>query len=133
MGCTHARTAPCRVLLAEDDADLRELVQEGLREDGYEVVPAQDGAEALRQLDELVPKPCVLLLDLMMPRVSGWQVLSTLEAQGRLDGLPVVVMTAMSGGELPEGIRVLRKPIAWRTLLDAVAESCQPGESRTPD
>jgi CheY-like chemotaxis protein len=86
------------VLLVEDDDDIRDVVAELLRDEGYIVHEVADGEEALAYLYQEGRDPCLILLDLMMPRVDGWQVLSRLRAQDRLIALPVVVMSASAAG-----------------------------------
>jgi len=83
------------VVVAEDSPDVQGVVRHALEADGCDVRVADDGDEALRLLAEL--EPDLLILDLMMPRVSGLDVLTALHRSGRLERLPVLVLTARSG------------------------------------
>ena len=80
------------VLVVDDTWELRELFMETLSDAGYEVHGAANGLEALNALDSLEGKPCVVLLDMMMPVMDGRAVCDALRANGGLP--PVVVMTA---------------------------------------
>jgi two-component system response regulator MprA len=82
------------VVLAEDSLDVQGIVRHALEADGCEVVVASDGAETMRILAEHEPQ--LLVLDLMMPRMSGMDVLRALRESGRLERLPVLVLTARS-------------------------------------
>jgi CheY-like chemotaxis protein len=110
------------VLVVEDDPDIRECVQLVLQDEGYEVLTASNGAEAERQLEEM-DAPCLMLLDLMMPVMSGWELLDHLRHSGRLErGLQVIVVSA-SPTHLPRGpIRCMRKPVRIDQLLATVRE-----------
>ncbi|MDB4990025.1 MAG: Transcriptional regulatory protein [Myxococcaceae bacterium] len=81
-------------MVVEDDDDIRELVAELLRDEGYDVREAENGQRALEQLDSMDKEPCLVLLDLMMPVMSGPQLLRILEQSHRLASLPVVVLSA---------------------------------------
>jgi CheY-like chemotaxis protein len=113
-----------QVLVVEDDPDIRDCMQMVLEDEGYHVITAANGAEAERELAH-VDKPCVILLDLMMPVMSGWELLDHLRRDGRLDdGLHVIVVSA-SLGQLPRGTyRCMRKPVRIDQLLETVRELC---------
>lgn len=85
------KTAP-RVLLIDDDPDILHVAGDILEEEGYEVVRAHDGAEALRHLDTALPD--VILLDLMMPVADGWDVLGRLRNAERWCQVPIIVLSA---------------------------------------
>ncbi|PCC73902.1 Response regulator receiver domain-containing protein [Nannocystis exedens] len=117
------------ILLVEDDADIRDVVAELLRGEGYDVHGAENGEQALAYLHEAEREPCLILLDLMMPVVDGWQVLARLRAQDRLLALPVVVMSASSPAAAPADVAAfVRKPIDLDLLLGLVRRYC----GRTP-
>ncbi len=94
-----------RVLIVEDDADIRASVSELLETEGYEVVGAVNGREALAQLRASAELPGVILLDLMMPDMDGYQFREQQLADDRLKDIPVVLMSA--GGELGTKARAL--------------------------
>ena len=116
--------APGTVLLVEDDEVVRDSAAEVLREEGYIVVTASNGKEALDILTAGC-QPKAMLLDLMMPVMSGWQLLMLLDKSPTIaPGLRVVVMTAASPGtfsNLPLPIAAtLRKPFPLHELLDVL-------------
>lgn len=88
------------VLVAEDEAAVCELLKYNLEREGYEVAIASDGEEALLQLDERVPD--LLLLDWMLPKVSGIEVCRRVRARPATQNLPVIMLTART----EEGDRV---------------------------
>lgn len=113
------------ILLVEDDDDIRELVGIVLRNDGYEVYEAENGSDALQKLETMPSLPCLLLLDLMMPVMSGPELLQVLSQRKQLASLPVVVLSA--GGQpsnAPTATKFLRKPADPKHLLAAVHEVC---------
>ncbi len=90
-----ARKKPL-VLVVEDDPDLGEAIVSYLKEDeGFDAKLASDGDQAMRLVDDLAPS--VMVLDLMMPRRDGFSVLRELRADGRIAGLPIIVVTAIFG------------------------------------
>lgn len=84
-----------RVLVVEDEPDLLDLVVAFLEDAGHAVVSARDGLEACRRLDEAVPD--VMLLDLTLPGLDGWQVLDRARLDARTANLPVIVVSANAG------------------------------------
>jgi CheY-like chemotaxis protein len=84
---------PCTVLLVEDDTDSRELIGVQLRRDGWVVREATNGLEALEEVGRQVPN--LILLDLMMPEMDGFEFADTLRRNEAWRGVPVVVLTAL--------------------------------------
>jgi|SRR5689334_19315085 CheY-like chemotaxis protein len=82
---------PERILLAEDDRILRKAGETALRKRGYDVVAAVDGEEALAKARENPPD--LVLLDVMMPKVHGFDVLRGLKGDPRLRDIPVIMLT----------------------------------------
>ncbi len=111
------------VLVAEDDHEIREAVEVLLSEVGYRVLTAADGRQTLELLRKLVGTtdfPAVLLLDLMMPVMNGWEVLTELRANPKL-ALPVVIVSAFADQAPKEGVQaVLKKPVQVSQLLGAL-------------
>jgi DNA-binding response OmpR family regulator len=81
-----------RILVADDDADIRQLVIYALADQGHEVSVAKDGLEAVEHIQESPPD--LLILDVMMPELDGYQVLETLGEKGLLELTKVLVLTA---------------------------------------
>jgi CheY-like chemotaxis protein len=123
LGCAR------RVLIVEDDEDVRESVAEVLRDDGYDVTSARNGAEAITLLTD-GPPPCVVLLDLMMPVMTGWELVDRIRGKQSLSNLPVVVTSAAAERPPPGVDRVLPKPIDLDAMLAAVGQFCSAGDGR---
>jgi CheY-like chemotaxis protein len=116
------------VLVIEDNDDVREMMAISLEMEGHTVSTAANGRQALAQLENGL-RPCVILLDLMMPVMNGWEFRAALQADPRLKDIPVVVISAAGRelmGKLPSGA-VLSKPIDVDTLLDVVCDYCTDG------
>ncbi len=118
------------VLVVDDDLDVCEAYAEVLGEAGYEVAIVHNGREALTHLERAARTPDVILIDLMMPIMDGWQLRRELAERPALKGVPVVVMSA--GRKVPEvpAAGHLQKPVSLEALLDEVARFCG-GERRT--
>lgn len=117
-----------RVLVVEDHADSRELLAEFLEALGYEVDVAEHGLQALERLRGAF-RPAVMVLDLMMPVMSGWELMRYVREDPALRSLPVVVVSGAGDAHpLPEGILgAVPKPVdlnALRTLLREATRRC---------
>ncbi len=111
-----------RVMSIDDDEAVRSIVETVLKMDGHEVVGAADGEAALR-LMSVGLAPSVVLLDLMMPRVSGWDVLAAMARLPALEKVPVLVLTALDdASDLPPKYHVLHKPVEADVLRERVRE-----------
>jgi CheY-like chemotaxis protein len=100
-----------RILIVEDDADIREALADAMRSVGADVVVAADGLDALERL-RTGPRPAVILLDLRMPRLGGQEFLRELRSDPRFEQIPVITMTAGAGtAEGEEIVARLQKPI----------------------
>jgi CheY-like chemotaxis protein len=110
------------VLIVEDEAPLRESLQEFLEDEGYAVSTAANGSEALALLERENP-PCIMILDLIMPVVSGNAVYERMQADARLSKIPVVVSTS-DPSRAPSGVLIMKKPVNFDRLLDAVRLHC---------
>ena len=114
------------VLVVEDDDDLRGLYRNALSGAGFEVREAGTGLDALLQIDAAPPD--VLVLDLMLPKVSGFGVLYDLNAQGNTNRIPVVVVTGTDEEVDPtKASCVLRKPVTPDELIAAIERTLEPG------
>ncbi|HVT09427.1 MAG TPA: response regulator [Polyangia bacterium] len=110
------------ILLVDDDADLRQCLVDVLEDAGYLVQTASSGREALRLLDG-GDLPRLILLDLMMPDLNGWQFYEQKQKVGRLANIPVLVVTASRalGASFP-GSEVLLKPFSVETVVEKVEQ-----------
>jgi two-component system cell cycle response regulator DivK len=122
-----------KILIADDKATSRELLRTVLEKQGYAVIEAADGEEALQQARTLAPD--LVLLDLLMPRRSGYEVLGELRKDARYALLPIIALTAsaMQGDSeraLAAGFTgYLTKPVALGLLRDEVRRLLQPKSS----
>jgi CheY-like chemotaxis protein len=114
------------ILVVEDNEDIREAVAEMLRQEGHEVCEAENGKEALNALEAMAKPPCLVLLDLMMPVMSGVELLKILDESKRLATLPVVVVSAAHERptSLPGNPQFIRKPPSYELLKKLVHEFC---------
>jgi CheY-like chemotaxis protein len=115
------------ILIVEDDSDLREALSAVLRDEGYTVAMAADGREALDCLRRQSP-PSLILLDLTMPVMNGWQFRAEQRQDPALSGIPVVVLSAgdrLAEQMVPLGITdYVRKPIELKQLLRLIERHC---------
>lgn len=112
-----------KVMIVDDDPDIREEIAAALVREGYEVAEAGDGVEALTAID--VSVPALVLLDMMMPRMNGNEFLEAVAQRPELGEIPIVVVSAYPG-EVRRGARkIMPKPISLNALLDVVAEYCR--------
>ena len=116
--------AMANVLVVEDHADLREMLAVLLTSEGFDVQTARNGAEALARLDE--SRPSVILLDLMMPVMTGDEFRARQLADARYRDVPVICMTAAHDGrDRAQSLRAdayFQKPVDFDRLLGAVRE-----------
>jgi CheY-like chemotaxis protein len=116
------------VLIVEDDPDMRESMESVLTYAGHSITAVADGVEALTWLTGDQPPPCVMVLDLMMPGMNGFELRSRMRADPALSTIPVLVLTGAGtladrkGTELDA--EILRKPIDLRDLLVAIHRHC---------
>ena len=109
-----------RILLVEDDPDSRASLCQFLTHAGYSVVTADNGQQALDLIDRGI-RPDLVVVDLMLPRVSGFDLITYLHTDPELRLIPTVVITALP----PEEVRVvadvvMHKPLAFEPLLTTV-------------
>jgi CheY-like chemotaxis protein len=94
------RVAPGRVLIVEDDEAIRETLRELLEFEGFEVATAANGREAVSQLQR-TERPCLILLDLMMPVMNGWEFLRKRREDLTIATIPVVVVFGLRSRNTP--------------------------------
>ncbi|MBI4186016.1 MAG: response regulator [Chloroflexi bacterium] len=118
-----------RILVVENEANVRKLVRANLTASGYSVLLAADGEEGLKQAR--LQNADLILLDLMMPGMSGWDVLEALKARQDLQKIPVIIMTAAVKENQEDGKRAnamgaagyLSKPFTIDELLRQVRQA----------
>jgi CheY-like chemotaxis protein len=114
------------ILLAEDNADIRQLFHFILDGAGFAVIEAEDGEQALDALKQLTPD--LLLVDLMMPKIDGVEVIQRVRAQAKLAHLPIVAMSAYGADYLTKAFvsgatATLRKPADSDSLIKTVCRA----------
>ncbi len=116
------------VLVIEDDVTIRETVSEALQMEGYEVLTASDGEAALKVLKKF-PNPCLVLLDMMMPIMDGWEFLDAIKRDraDQIATLPIVIVSA-AGEKASRTAKdchgFIKKPIDLELLLYTVKKFC---------
>jgi DNA-binding response OmpR family regulator len=117
--------AACKVLVVDDDVEIRAALSEVLRDEGYAVATAADGEQALVALRR---EPAdLVLLDLMMPGVNGWQFLERKHKEAALEGVPVLIVSASNDQNatlLDKVVGRIPKPFNLEVLLARVREIC---------
>jgi CheY-like chemotaxis protein len=108
-----------RILVVEDEATIRDALTEGLADAGFTVRAAADGVQAIQMM--LAEKPDFVLLDLMMPRMSGWQLIQEMKESPLLQDVPLAVVTAARNvGSVPKGYPVWVKPLKMDHLTRSI-------------
>lgn len=111
------------LLLVEDDLEVAETLDDFLTDEGFQIVMARNGKEALAQLRGGL-RPSAILLDLVMPEMDGWQFRKEQVADETLRGIATIIFTATAPrpGSTPEmpGVEFMRKPIDGDELLHTV-------------
>lgn len=120
-----AGSQPANVLVVDDDADIRELLAQFLEVEGFRVTSARNGQEAIDRLRH-GDRACVILLDLMMPVMNGWQFRDEQKQDPALAGIPVVVISAVIADHVPpiDANAYMRKPLDLDRLLSTVRTFC---------
>ena len=117
------------VLVVDDEPAIRQMLEDILGAEGHRVVTVPDGGEALARLRGGLT-PCLILLDLMMPRLNGWQLAHQLQADPLLKLIPFVLIAAnphfAADAEKLGARKWLGKPINLEDLLATVEEYCGP-------
>lgn len=120
-----------QLLVADDSETVLLMLQRRLEMEGYDVVTATDGVEAMERLRELAPEePDIILLDAMMPNMSGTEVLE--EVRGKGSTVPIVMISAHLDAQEPDRMRSLGatdcipKPFEWEDLIAKIEELTAP-------
>jgi two-component system, OmpR family, alkaline phosphatase synthesis response regulator PhoP len=113
------------VLVIEDDESIRDLVGETLREAGYRVEEAPTGEAGLRRARAETPR--LVVLDLLLPGMDGWQVISELRRTAQLERVPVLVVSILDPDPPPASVDgYIAKPFSPSRVVDKVAELSGP-------
>ncbi|HVY44688.1 MAG TPA: response regulator, partial [Minicystis sp.] len=114
------------VLVVDDDVEARAVGARILGEEGYEIATAGDGLEALDRIRRA--RPDVVVFDLVMPRMDGWQLVAELRRDPPLATLPLVAVSATAvhrNPRPPEGVAVLPKPLDFYGLIAAIERALE--------
>jgi len=117
----HGAFVP-RVLIVDDDDDVRMATQDAMERRGFEVVAVSSGAEALSFLSYDVPS--IMLLDLHMDDMNGWEVLGAIRSDARFANTEVIVVTG-SEASVAAPVKVLRKPFKIDALMAVLETTAQ--------
>lgn len=112
------------ILVVEDNPEIRLNLKHLIESEGYLVFVAENGKEALRKLDILqkTGHPCLVITDLMMPTMTGQELVKIMKATDILISIPVVVMTASD--ETVKGVKMIRKPFHLENILSVIEQYC---------
>jgi CheY-like chemotaxis protein len=116
------------VLVVEDDREVRDAIAEVLADSEYKAVAASNGVEALEQLRNAAIRPCLILLDVMMPTMDGWEFRAEQQRDPAVKDIPVVLLSAhadvRSAAAEMAAAGFLAKPVAIDSLLETVERFC---------
>ena len=117
-------SGPIKVLVIDDSNTIRKSAEMFLRQAGFDVVLAEDGFDALAKISDHQPR--VIFVDIMMPRLDGYQTCTLVKQNPNLKSTPVIMLSSKDGvfdrarGRLAGSDRYLTKPFTKETLIDAV-------------
>ena len=112
------------ILVVEDEKESRDTLQELLEFEGYAVKTAVNGQEALATLNASGDQICIVLLDLFMPVMDGWQVIDQLRADGRLAKHERSSIITSAPYRAPAGLPVFEKPLDLDKVMHEVQRLC---------
>jgi CheY-like chemotaxis protein len=118
------------ILLVEDEAAIRQSMREVLEDEGYPVAEAANGQEALDFLRSHETVPCLVLLDLMMPVMSGFDFLDIVKDDPALSAVSILIVSAAAKDRIDQAFKtsravgVIPKPVQLKPLLKAVEQYC---------
>ena len=114
------------ILVVEDDEDIRNAIIDLLENEGYIADSAINGKDALEKLRKIKNKPCLVLLDMMMPIMNGRDFLDEVMKDARLAPIPVLIVSAVADKSNTAGsVGFLKKPIDIDVVLKVVSQYCQ--------
>ena len=120
---------PIKVLVIDDSNTIRRSAEMFLRQAGFEVILAEDGFDALAKISDHQPR--VIFVDIMMPRLDGYQTCALIKQNPQLKSTPVIMLSSKDGvfdrarGRLAGSDRYLTKPFTKEGLIQAVQETMQ--------
>lgn len=123
---SNGSIGPVRVLVIDDSNTIRRSAELFLRQAGYEVILAEDGFDALSKITDYEPQ--VIFVDIMMPRLDGYQTCALIKQNPRLRSTPVIMLSSKDGvfdrarGRLAGSDRYLTKPFTKEGLIEAVSD-----------
>jgi CheY-like chemotaxis protein len=112
------------ILVVDDDRGAMEALSDILEYEGYRVERARNGLEALEYLQNTRPRPSLVILDLLMPVMDGWEFRMRQKENPELADIPVLVVTAISATAGIDAVKILHKPVDINELLKTVASYC---------
>lgn len=112
------------ILVIEDNKEIQDSLKLALEVEGYDVFTADNGKEGMDKLAR-IPTPCLILLDLMMPVMNGWEFIEAISKDLMLSSIPVVVVSAFGDKKgTPKTEGYIQKPIDLDALLNTVCKHC---------
>ena len=114
------------ILVVDDEPAIAEVIGSVLEDEGYTVTTAADGEAALAMLRGGSQLPCMAFLDLMMPRMNGWELRQAMLADPVLSEVPVVIISAFAAGDMGSlrSVAVVQKPFQLDQIVDLAALHC---------
>ena len=132
---SESSTGPIKVLVIDDSNTIRRSAEMFLRQAGFEVILAEDGFDALAKISDHQPQ--VIFVDIMMPRLDGYQTCALIKQNPLLSSTPVIMLSSKDGvfdrarGRLAGSDRYLTKPFTKQGLIDTVNEYTKPASIST--
>ena len=127
---SDAAPGSIKVLVIDDSNTIRRSAEMFLRQAGFEVILAEDGFDALAKISDHQPR--VIFVDIMMPRLDGYQTCALIKQNPKLKATPVIMLSSKDGvfdrarGRLAGSDRYLTKPFTKEALIDTVNEYLKP-------
>ena len=130
---SEEEAGPVKVLVIDDSNTIRRSAEIFLRQAGFDVILAEDGFDALAKISDHQPR--VIFVDIMMPRLDGYQTCALVKQNPQLKSTPVIMLSSKDGvfdrarGRLAGSDRYLTKPFTKEALIDAVNEYVKPRDA----
>ncbi len=120
---------PKKILVADDDTDIVYIIKSTLEKNGYEVITASDGSQALKLIKTNVPD--LMIVDLTMPVMNGWAFNMKVREDKRYKTTPIIILSGLlereiSSDKMEDGLTYIPKPFEIFKLMDKVKELCPP-------